>query len=148
MLVVSAATAADLLALAPVSKSRTGSGRTSEGASCNKKDEFSEGRAMNRRAFLKKAATTGGALAAAGLHGVKFAGHYTAGAACTPARGTIVTGLYTQQSWELATILDSPTTTVSAQPVLHRDYPTYGKLLRQAGYQTPYIGKWHLSIPH
>ena len=163
---------------------------------------------MNRRAFLKKAATTGGALAAAGLlgnqskalqsigagpqggpppnilfilvdelryprvfpqgvddageflrrfmphtyslwlQGVKFAGHYTAGAACTPARGTIVTGLYTQQSWELATILDSPTTTVSAQPVLHRDYPTYGKLLRQAGYQTPYIGKWHLSIPH
>src|SRR4030095_6151790 len=34
-----------------------------------KKDEFSEGRAMNRRAFLKKAATTGGALAAAGLLG-------------------------------------------------------------------------------
>src|SRR4030095_10800370 len=82
------------------------------------------------------------------LRCVKFAGHYTAGAACTPARGTIVTGLYTQQSWELATILDSPTTTVSAQPVLHRAYPTYGKLLRQAGYQTPYIGKWHLSIPH
>jgi arylsulfatase A-like enzyme len=82
------------------------------------------------------------------LRGVKFAGHYTAGTACTPARGTIVTGLYTQQSWELATILDSPTTTVSAQPVLHRAYPTYGKLLREAGYQTPYIGKWHLSIPH
>ena len=82
------------------------------------------------------------------LRGVKFAGHYTAGAACTPARGTIVTGLYTQQSWELATILDSPTTTVSQQPVLNRDYPTYGRLLRQAGYQTPYIGKWHLSIPH
>ena len=82
------------------------------------------------------------------LRGVKFAGHYTAGTACTPARGTIVTGLYTQQSWELATILDSPTTKVSQQPVLSRAYPTYGKLLRQARYQTPYIGKWHLSIPH
>ena len=80
--------------------------------------------------------------------GVKFAGHYTAGVACSPARGTLITGLYTQQSWLLTTILDSPTTTVSVQPVLSRHYPTYGKLLRQAGYQTPYIGKWHLSIPH
>ena len=80
--------------------------------------------------------------------GVKFAGHYTAGTACTPARGTLITGLYTQQNWLMATILDSPTTTVSEQPVLKRDYPTYGKLLLQAGYQTPYIGKWHLSIPH
>lgn len=81
--------------------------------------------------------------------GVKFSGHYTAGTACTPARGTIVTGLYTQQSWELATILDSPTSEVSPQPVLSAAYPTYGRLLMQspANYYTPYIGKWHLSIP-
>ena len=70
--------------------------------------------------------------------GVKFSGHYTAGCACTPARGTLVTGLYTQQSWLLITILDSPTTKVSLQPPLRREYPTYGKLLQAAGYQTPY----------
>jgi uncharacterized sulfatase len=30
--------------------------------------------------------------------GVKFAAHFTAGVACSPARGTLVTGLYSQQS--------------------------------------------------
>jgi uncharacterized sulfatase len=80
--------------------------------------------------------------------GVKFAGHYTARTACSPARGTLVTGLYTQQSWMLATILAKPGQIVSRQPVLNRAYPTYGRLLQNAGYQTPYIGKWHLSIPH
>jgi uncharacterized sulfatase len=78
---------------------------------------------------------------------VKFARHYTAGTACSPARGTLITGLYTQQSWLLGTLFDLPTSTVSVQPVLNRAYPTYGKLLQQAGYQTPYIGKWHLSVP-
>src|SRR4051794_25906522 len=40
--------------------------------------------------------------------GVKFGPHYTAGCACTPARGTIISGLYTQQSWLLQTILATP----------------------------------------
>lgn len=79
--------------------------------------------------------------------GVKFAGHFTAGTACSPARGSLVTGLYPQQSWLLTTILDAPDQPISYQPVLSRQYPTYGKLLQKAGYQTPYIGKWHLSIP-
>ncbi|WOD13467.1 sulfatase-like hydrolase/transferase [Paraburkholderia kirstenboschensis] len=80
--------------------------------------------------------------------GVKFSGHYTAASACSPARATLVTGLYTQQNWLLTTILDAPDTKVSTQPVLRREYPTYGKILQSLGYLTPYIGKWHLSIVH
>lgn len=80
-------------------------------------------------------------------HGVKFAGHYTAANACTPARGTIITGLYSQQSWLVQTVLAAPYTQVSPQPWLNPALPTYGKLLRRVGYQTPYIGKWHVSIP-
>ena len=74
--------------------------------------------------------------------GVKFGNYHTAANACTPARGTIISGLYSQQSWLLTTILAS-----SNEPVLNPAFPTYGKLLRSAGYQTPYRGKWHVSIP-
>jgi uncharacterized sulfatase len=78
--------------------------------------------------------------------GVKFSGHYTAASACTPARGALVTGLYSQQSWVLTTIFDNPASKGSLQPPLSRFFPTYGKLLRNLGYSTPYIGKWHLSV--
>jgi arylsulfatase A-like enzyme len=80
-------------------------------------------------------------------NGVKFANHHTAASACTPARGVLISGLYSQQTWCALTILDTPSSQVSFQPPLNPAFPTYGKLLRQAGYRTPYIGKWHVSIP-
>ena len=36
--------------------------------------------------------------------GVKFGSHYTAATACSPARGVLISGLYSQQSWLLQTI--------------------------------------------
>jgi arylsulfatase A-like enzyme len=79
--------------------------------------------------------------------GVKFGKHFTAASACTPARGVLISGLYSQQSWLAVTILATPDARVSLSPVLNRAYPTYGKLLKAAGYQTPYVGKWHASVP-
>jgi arylsulfatase A-like enzyme len=73
-------------------------------------------------------------------HGVKFTNHFAAGTACTPSRATLVTGLYPHQEWEIAT-------RTAVGPSLGRAFPTYGRLLRHLGYQTPYIGKWHLSNP-
>ena len=71
-------------------------------------------------------------------HGVKFESYYGSGNACSPARATIKTGLYPHQQWLLAT-------RTSTSPSLQTGFPTYGRLLRRLGYQTPYIGKWHLS---
>lgn len=74
--------------------------------------------------------------------GVKFSNYHTAACACTPARGTMFTGLYSHQSWLMSTILNNPNL-----PVLNPAFPTFGKLLRAAGYTTPYYGKWHMSLP-
>jgi uncharacterized sulfatase len=81
--------------------------------------------------------------------GVKFSNHHTASNACTPARGVIISGLYSQQSWLLTTIVapPNPNKILLKQPVLNPAFPTYGRLLQGLGYQTPYRGKWHVSIP-
>jgi uncharacterized sulfatase len=76
--------------------------------------------------------------------GVKFSRYYTAAADCTAGRGTFVTGLYAQQT-NLMVIRQGIGSGPSPQPPLQPEFPTYGKLLRLAGYDTPYIGKWHLS---
>jgi arylsulfatase A-like enzyme len=73
-------------------------------------------------------------------HGVKFESYYTAVSACSPSRATIHTGLYPHQEWLGAT---RTVHGLTLQPA----FPTYGRLLRQLGYQTPYYGKWHLSNP-
>ena len=79
--------------------------------------------------------------------GVKFAQHFTAVAPCSPARATIVTGLYAHQTWMILNVDERPFRATSRNPALDPRFPTYGKLLRAIGYQTPFAGKWHLSPP-
>ena len=66
-------------------------------------------------------------------HGVKFGNHNTAANACTPSRGVLFTGLYSQQQWLVTTILSTPcnkdgclpasTPPKTPQPVLNHNYP-------------------------
>lgn len=77
--------------------------------------------------------------------GVKFAQHHSGANDCTPSRGVMMTGLYAQQTWLTTTIVGNPNSDHAESPVLNKAMPTYGKLLRTLGYDTPYVGKWHLS---
>ena len=67
--------------------------------------------------------------------GVSFANHYTASNDCTPARGTLLTGLYSHQTGCL----------VTGGSTLAPLFPTWGTMLREQGYATTWFGKWHLT---
>lgn len=80
---------------------------------------------------------------------VSFAGHYTASNMCSPARSTMLTGLYTHQNGMFLTNLTSLTSGGAAisTPSLNPGFPTYGSILSSPdfGYTTVWYGKWHLS---
>lgn len=67
--------------------------------------------------------------------GIHFASHYTAANDCSPARAVLLTGLYSQQTGCL----------VTSASTLEPDFPTWGSILRERGYETNWYGKWHLT---
>jgi arylsulfatase A-like enzyme len=66
---------------------------------------------------------------------VSFAHHYTASNDCTPARATLLTGLYTHQTGCM----------ITGASTLDPGFPTWGSMLREQGYHTRWYGKWHLT---
>lgn len=67
--------------------------------------------------------------------GVSFDSHYTASNDCTPARSTMLTGLYTHQTGCM----------ITGGSTLSPGFPTWGTMLREHGYRTWWYGKWHLT---
>jgi arylsulfatase A-like enzyme len=67
--------------------------------------------------------------------GVSFERHYTASNDCTPARSTLLTGLYTHQTGCM----------ITGGSTLDPGFPTWGTMLREHGYRTRWLGKWHLT---
>jgi arylsulfatase A-like enzyme len=74
-------------------------------------------------------------LAALQAGAVSFERHYTASNDCSPARGALLTGLYSHQTGCM----------ITGNSRLDPGFPTWGTLLRELGYQTWWWGKWHLN---
>jgi arylsulfatase A-like enzyme len=66
---------------------------------------------------------------------VSFARHYTASNDCSPARSAMLTGLYTHQTGCM----------ITGGSTLDPGFPTWGTMLREQGYRTRWLGKWHLT---
>jgi len=79
-------------------------------------------------------------------NGMSFSRHYTVTSACVPSRTSFYTGVYPSQHGNTSTYGDPvkdvhyPRCTLPAGTL-----PTMGDYFEAAGYETRYIGKWHIS---
>jgi arylsulfatase A len=73
--------------------------------------------------------------------GMRFSDAHTAAAVCTPSRYALLTGRY---GWR--THLQRGVLSGYAPSLIEPDRPTLASLLRDAGYATAAVGKWHLGM--
>jgi arylsulfatase A len=78
------------------------------------------------------------ALAASGM---AFTDAHAASAVCTPSRYAILTGRYPWRSELKEGVLNG-----YSAPLIEQGRPTVASMLRQQGYQTAVVGKWHLGM--
>lgn len=73
--------------------------------------------------------------------GMKFTDAHTPSAVCTPTRYGILTGRYCWRTRLKYRVLDG-----FDPPLIEKDRPTVQSLLKQSGYDTACVGKWHLGM--
>ena len=76
-----------------------------------------------------------------GAEGMKFTDAHTSSSVCTPTRYGILTGRY---NWR--TPLKEFVTWGNSPMLIKDDRTTVAKMLREQGYKTASIGKWHLGL--
>src|SRR5690348_2926834 len=75
--------------------------------------------------------------------GTRFTDAYSASAICTPTRCGYITGRYPAR---FRIGLEEPLAADNVQVGLEPGQPTIASLLKQVGYETALIGKWHLGF--
>jgi len=71
--------------------------------------------------------------------GLSFERHYTHSSPCSPSRASLFTGRYLSNHGVVDNV------TFPAHQPLDPSIPTLGSLLRGVGYESAYLGKWHLE---
>jgi len=74
--------------------------------------------------------------------GVSFTQHFVSAVPCSPSRACLITGTYTTQNYMHS---NCDFQVGERQPSLDPRIPTLGHIFRDAGFRTPYRGKWHLT---
>jgi arylsulfatase A-like enzyme len=77
------------------------------------------------------------------LQGVRFTDFYSNGAVCTPTRTALISGRYQQRFGLEQALAGSPEDRQRGLPVTGHSLP---QLLKNHGYETALIGKWHLGF--
>ncbi len=72
--------------------------------------------------------------------GMRFTDAHSAAAVCTPTRHGLLTGRYPSRIGQFGVL------TTYSQPIIPSSRMTVASLLRQHGYATACIGKWHLGV--
>jgi len=85
---------------------------------------------------------------ALGEKGVRFTQMYAPSSICSPSRAGLLTGRYPQRAGLPGNASAPPVRGIDdgeGAPGLSSDQPSMGNILRDAGYRTAMIGKWHLG---
>ena len=75
-------------------------------------------------------------------HSFVFSNFFASATSCSPARAALLTGLYSQQTCLFET---QPAPGGPVKPDLNAGFLTFGDALASTGYDTCWLGKWHLS---
>jgi arylsulfatase A-like enzyme len=76
-----------------------------------------------------------------GSEGIRFTEAFVTNSLCAPSRASILTGLYSHAH---GVVTNGAGPTFRNQPGLKEGQVTFAHLLRQVGYHTALVGKWHI----